>query len=89
MSLTLSLQLGRSFQALWFFVGMTVPELSKAVGSCQSTGVLGVPKRTDTVMSSGKLTMNGLMASAVGQTSESNITNISVTGINIQEAPQT
>ncbi len=46
------------------FVGKTVPELSKAVGSSQLTGVFGVPKGTLTVMSSGKLTMNGLVASA-------------------------
>ena len=46
------------------FVGKTVPELSKAVGSSQFTGVLGVPKGTETVMSSGKLPMKGSVESA-------------------------
>ncbi len=44
--------------------GVTDPELSKAVGSFQLTGVLAVPKGTATEMSSGKLTMTGLIASA-------------------------
>ena len=46
---------------------MMVPELSKAVGSFQLTGALGVPKGTVTVMSSGKLTTNGSVLSAVGK----------------------
>ena len=56
---------GKESPGFLVFVGVTVPELSKAVGSFQVTGVFGVPNGTDTVMSSGKLTINGLVASAM------------------------